>query len=90
MEPALAGQLAPTWRLMWHAIDLLRALPPGQQVSARWDSDKSAFTGYADYLRDDGPPQPRRDSAVLPRGGSTGWSAPRPDTPPSGHSTTRW
>jgi hypothetical protein len=64
MESALAGQLAPTWRLMWHAIDLLRALPPGQQVSARWDSDKGAFTGYADYLRDDGPPQPRRDSAV--------------------------
>jgi hypothetical protein len=64
LQAALAGQLAPTWRLMWRAIDLLRALPPGSRVAARWDSDKGAFTGYADYLRDGGPPQPRRDLAV--------------------------
>jgi len=64
LENALAGQLAPTWRLVWRAVELLRALPPGARVAARWESDKDAFTGYSDYLRDGGTPQPRRDSAV--------------------------
>ena len=64
LENALAGQLAPTWRLMWRAVELLRALPPGERVAARWESDQDAFTGYSDYLRDGGTPQPRRDSAV--------------------------
>lgn len=49
---------------MWRAVGLLRGLPPGGRVAARWDADKDAFTSYAEYLRDDGPPQPRRDSAV--------------------------
>jgi hypothetical protein len=61
---ALTGQLSPTWRLVWHAVELLRALPPGGRVAARWESDQEAFRGYCDYLRDGGPPQPRRDSAV--------------------------
>ena len=64
LEAALAAQLAPTWRLMWRAIGLLREMPPGSRVAARWEADKDAFTSYASYLRDDGPPQPRRDSAV--------------------------
>jgi hypothetical protein len=64
LRAALAGQLAPTWRLMWRAVDLLRALPPGGRVAGRWQSDRDAFGGYVGYLRDDGPPQPRRDSAV--------------------------
>jgi hypothetical protein len=64
LQAALAAQVAPTWRLMWRAIDLLRGMPPGSRVAARWDADKDAFTSYAGYLRDDGPPQPRRDSAV--------------------------
>lgn len=64
LKAALAGQLAPTWRLMWRAFELLRALPPAGRVAARWDSDRAAFSGYAEYLRDGGPPQPRRDSAV--------------------------
>jgi len=64
LENALAGQLAPTWRLVWRAVELLRALPPGGRVAARWESDKDAFSAYSDYLRDGGTPQPRRDSAV--------------------------
>src|SRR6266487_4552658 len=36
LENALAGQLAPTWRLVWRAVELLRALPPGGRVAARW------------------------------------------------------
>lgn len=64
LRAALAAQVAPTWRLMWRAIGLLRGMPPGSRVAARWDADKDAFTSYASYLRDDGPPQPRRDAAV--------------------------
>jgi hypothetical protein len=64
LRNALTGQLAPTWKLMWRAVGLLRALPPGQRVAARWESDRDAFTGYCEHLRDGGPPQPRRDSAV--------------------------
>lgn len=64
LRNALRGQIAPTWRLMWRAVDLLRAVPPGRRVAARWESDRDAFTGYCEHLRDGGPPQPRRDSAV--------------------------
>ncbi len=49
---------------MWRAVDLLRGLPEGGHVRARWDADKAAFTWHARHLRDGGPPQPRRDGAV--------------------------
>jgi hypothetical protein len=64
LETALSGQLTPTWRLMWRAVGLLRGLPPGERVAARWDADKDTFSRYAEYLRDSGLPQPLRDSAV--------------------------
>jgi hypothetical protein len=64
LQAALMTQIAPTWRLMWRAIGLLRGLPEGGRVAARWDADKDSFTSYADWLRDDGPPQARRDAAV--------------------------
>jgi len=64
LTDALATQLRPTWSLMWRAVDLLRGLPEGAHVRARWDADKAAFTGHARHLRDGGPPQPRRDGAV--------------------------
>jgi hypothetical protein len=64
LRSALAGQLTPTWGLMWRAVRLLRALPPGGRVAARWNTDKDVFTRYVEYLRDGGPPHPRRDSAV--------------------------
>lgn len=64
LEDALAGQLEPTWRLMWKAVDLLRGLPVGGRVARRWNADKDAFTRYVEYLREGGVPQPRRDAAV--------------------------
>jgi hypothetical protein len=64
LREALASQLTPTWGLMWRAIRLLRALPPGQRVTQRWDRDRDSFTAQVQYLRDVGLPQPRRDSAV--------------------------
>jgi len=64
LERALAGQLVPTWRLVWRALELLRALPEGASVARRWEGDRDSFTGYAAYLRDTGLPQPRRDGAV--------------------------
>lgn len=64
LEKALARQIAPTWKLMWRAVGLLRGLPPGDRVSIRWEADRDAFTSHVEHLRDGGPPQPRRDSAV--------------------------
>ncbi|GHG41297.1 MULTISPECIES: hypothetical protein [Amycolatopsis] len=64
LEAALRDQLAPTWALLWQAIDLLRALPPGGHVAARWDRDKDAYLRFHTYLAGDGRPQPKRDSAV--------------------------
>jgi len=64
LEAAVSAQLTPTWGLMWRGVGLLRALPPGGRVAARWDGDKDAFTRHAEHLRAGGPPQPRRDSAV--------------------------
>jgi hypothetical protein len=64
LDTALASQLTPTWALMWQAVDLLRGLPPGGHIQARWEQDCDAFTWHAHHLRDGGPPQPRRDSAV--------------------------
>ena len=60
----LADQLEPTWTLMWRAVELLRGLPEGGHVRARWDTDKTAFTWHARHIADGGPPQPRRDGAV--------------------------
>jgi hypothetical protein len=64
LTQALATQLEPTWALMWQAVGLLRAIPHGGHVPARWDADKAAFTWHARHLREDGAPQPRRDGAV--------------------------
>jgi hypothetical protein len=64
LHSALSGQLTPAWELMWRAVGLLGALPPGARVAARWNADKDTFTRYVEYLRGGGPPQPRRDSAV--------------------------
>lgn len=64
LADALLTQLTPTWTLMWRAVELLRRLPAGDHVAVRWDRDKDAFTWHANHLRDGGPPQPRRDSAV--------------------------
>ncbi|MBX6750685.1 MAG: hypothetical protein IRY85_13615 [Micromonosporaceae bacterium] len=64
LERALQGQMEPTWRLLWRAIELLRSLPAGSTVEHRWRRDRHQFTRQVEYWRDGGPPQPRRDHAV--------------------------
>ena len=64
LAAALSSQLAPTWTLMWRAVELLRRLPPADHVATRWNQDKDVFTWHVNHLRDGGPPQPRRDGAV--------------------------
>jgi hypothetical protein len=61
---ALRGALQPTWDQMWHALSLLRALPPGARVTSRWDADRDGFSAYAAGIEEGIPPQPRRDGAV--------------------------
>ncbi|GGS83553.1 hypothetical protein GCM10010156_47700 [Planobispora rosea] len=61
---ALRTQLEPTWRLMWRAVELLRALPEGSRVRDRWEADRGSFTRFVERLAEGGPPQARRDGAV--------------------------
>jgi len=69
LTAAIEGQLTPTWRLMWRAVELLRALPEGASVAARWAADRDAFSAYAASLVDGAAlPQPRVDSAVAAAG----------------------
>ncbi|APE34040.1 hypothetical protein BOX37_08695 [Nocardia mangyaensis] len=63
LERSLRGQLEPTWGLMWRALDLLHALPPGASVESRWTDDRGAFSRFAADVAE-GIPQARRDSAV--------------------------
>jgi hypothetical protein len=64
LERELRGQMEPTWRLMWRAIDVLRAVPAASTVEARWVTDRKDFSRYHTYLTIDGRPQARRDGAV--------------------------
>src|ERR1700754_3121932 len=57
--------LLPTWNQMWHALDLLRTLPEGVRVGARWDGDRDAYTAFVQHVSEGGAPQPRRDGAVV-------------------------
>ncbi|CAM5632572.1 hypothetical protein [Streptomyces avidinii] len=60
----VASQLSNTWWNTWEAIDLLRALPPGERAEERWTRDRWSYTGHRDRVRAGEPPQPRRDDAV--------------------------
>ncbi len=64
LQDSIGAVLAPSWRLVWRSVELLRGLTPGRTVSLRAESDLAAFLKYGEYLRDGGTPQPRRDSAV--------------------------
>jgi hypothetical protein len=64
LESALYGQLAPTWGLMWRGLSLLRSLPEGASVPARWLRDRREFTERMEYWTDGGLPQGKVDSAV--------------------------
>ena len=65
LRAALLSQLEPTWTLMWQGIDLLRALPAAAHDEHRWMVDRGRFTDFARKLDEGGPPQPRRDTAVV-------------------------
>ncbi|GGO88859.1 hypothetical protein [Wenjunlia tyrosinilytica] len=60
----VGSQLRPTWDHVWRGLDLLRELPPGDRVAARWEGDRWSYTGHRDRLRAGEPPQPKRDDAV--------------------------
>jgi hypothetical protein len=64
LPQVLHDLLLPTWERMWRTLGLLRRLPVGERVRLRWDSDRDAFTAFAQNLAEGGPPQPRRDGAV--------------------------
>ncbi|AWS42810.1 hypothetical protein [Streptosporangium sp. 'caverna'] len=61
---ALRTQLEPTWKLMWRAVEELRALPEGARVKDRWEIDRGSFTRFVERITEGGPPQARRDGAV--------------------------
>lgn len=64
LETALRGQLEPTWRLMWRAIEELGALEAGGHVGTRWERDTKSFIGFRERVADGARPQPKRDGAV--------------------------
>ena len=64
LTTVLLEVLQPTWHLMWQTLDLLRSLPVGDRVAARWDGDRDAYSAFVQNIADGGPPQPRRDGAV--------------------------
>ncbi|GAA1270176.1 hypothetical protein GCM10009665_68170 [Kitasatospora nipponensis] len=64
LREVLLGVLLPTWRDVWHGLDLLRALPPAAHLAERWESDRWSYTGHRDRLAAGEPPQPRLDDAV--------------------------
>ncbi|MCX5586636.1 hypothetical protein OHA91_24070 [Streptomyces erythrochromogenes] len=60
----VVNQMSSTWWATWEAIDLVRALPPGERAEERWTRDRWSYTGHRDRVRAGEPPQPRRDDAV--------------------------
>jgi hypothetical protein len=63
LRALIAGQLTPTWKLMWRAVELLRAMPEGASVPRRWERDRDAFTYYHQTFGE-AYPQARRDPPV--------------------------
>ncbi|MEV0436786.1 hypothetical protein [Nocardia sp. NPDC050413] len=60
LEQALRTQLEPTWELMWQGLSLLRALPEGSSVAARWAEDVRSFSYFTEIAETQA--QSRRDS----------------------------
>ncbi|MEW1926793.1 hypothetical protein [Streptomyces sp. NPDC088360] len=60
----VAGQVKPTWRLMWAAISILRSVPEAPQTTRRLDRDCRLFTNHSDYRDAGGFPQRKRDTAI--------------------------
>ncbi|RZD77657.1 hypothetical protein [Streptomyces albidoflavus] len=64
LSELIAGQVKPTWRLMWSAISILRSVPEAPQTTRRHDRDCQLFTSHSDYRDAGGLPQRKRDTAV--------------------------
>lgn len=64
LREALREQLEPTWHLMWHGVDLLRALPEAGSVPARWERDRAALARQQTWITGGGLPQGRWDNPV--------------------------
>jgi hypothetical protein len=64
LESALRTQLASNWDLVWRSVELIRALPVGGHVAARWRRDVQEHQRFYAYLEADGRPQAKRDNAV--------------------------
>jgi hypothetical protein len=64
IETALHGQLIEAWQQVWQAIDLLREIPAGEHVAARWDNDLYSFTRASDWFAGGTGAQRKRDLAV--------------------------
>jgi hypothetical protein len=64
LKTVLHDLLLPTWQQMWRVFSLLRTLPPGDRVAARWDSDRDSYSSFVEHVAEGGAPQPRRDGAV--------------------------
>ncbi|MFH8443415.1 hypothetical protein ACH4D3_19580 [Streptomyces sp. NPDC018026] len=64
LRELIAGQIQPTWRMVWDAISLLRSVPEAPRTAKRFEGDCRAFTDYSDYRDAGGLPQRRRDNAI--------------------------
>ncbi|MBT2674790.1 hypothetical protein J7E95_29070 [Streptomyces sp. ISL-14] len=64
LRELIAGQIQPTWRMVWQAISLLRSVPEAPRTAMRFEGDCRAFTGYSDYRDSGGLPQRKRDTAI--------------------------
>ncbi|WP_405835125.1 hypothetical protein [Streptomyces sp. NBC_01518] len=64
LRELIAGQIQPTWRMVWEAISLLRSVPEAPRTAKRFERDCKAFTDYSDYRDSGGLPQRKRDAAI--------------------------
>ncbi|WP_216588302.1 hypothetical protein [Streptomyces brasiliscabiei] len=64
LRELIAGQIQPTWRMVWEAISLLRSVPEAPQTARRFERDCAAFTRYSDDRDAGSLPQRKRDTAI--------------------------
>ncbi|MCX5232998.1 hypothetical protein [Streptomyces sp. NBC_00233] len=64
LRELIAGQIQPTWSMVWQAISLLRSVPEAPRAAKRFESDCKAFTDYSDYQDSGALPQRKRDTAT--------------------------
>ncbi|WP_194904217.1 hypothetical protein [Catenulispora rubra] len=64
LRELIGEQIKPTWRLMWAAVSLLRAVAEAPRTTARFERDLASFTAYSDRQDDGALPQRKRDAAI--------------------------